>query len=94
MNDVRLTGRLLCKSVHESELVRSHLPAHIQLTLAEPGCLSFDVSATEDPLVWSVSEHFVDAAAFTAHQARIAASEWGRMTAGITRDYTVTGPNS
>jgi hypothetical protein len=31
----------------------------------------------------------VDQAAFDSHQARVQASEWGRATAGIERDYVV-----
>ena len=57
---------------------------------ALPGCLHFTVTPTGDPLVWSVHERFVDQAAFDLHQARVQASEWGRATAGIERDYVVT----
>lgn len=67
-----------------------HLPRHIQLTHAEPGCLSFDVQPTDDPFEWIVAERFADQAAFSAHQARVRASEWGRATAGIERDYVIT----
>lgn len=41
--------------------------------------------------VWLVEEEFVDVIAFEAHQARVAASEWGRMTTGIERRYVVEG---
>ena len=34
---------------------------------------------------------FQDAAAFTAHQQRVAGSEWGRATAGIERRYEIEG---
>ncbi|MEZ5086110.1 MAG: hypothetical protein R2722_07640 [Tessaracoccus sp.] len=39
--------------------------------------------------MWQVDELFVDAAAFAAHQDRVARSEWGRATAGIERRYTI-----
>lgn len=89
MTSVELTGRLLCADRDEAETVARHLPRHIELTRAEPGCLRFDVVQTEDPLIWTVAERFADEAAFEAHQARVRASEWGRVTAGITRDYAI-----
>lgn len=67
-----------------------HLPEHIRLTRAEPGCLSFEVSPTINPLVWQVDEQFQDDASFLAHQQRVAASEWGRATASIERRYEIT----
>jgi peptide-methionine (S)-S-oxide reductase len=87
---VVLTGRLVCTTADEAERVRRHLPAHVALTRAEPGCLAFDVEPTDDPLVWSVSERFVDRAAFDAHQERVTGSAWAEATAGITRDYVVS----
>ncbi len=61
------------------------------MVTAEPGCLRFEVVATGDPLVWRVEEAFVDAAALAAHRARVAASLWGRVTAGMARDLRVVG---
>ena len=89
MGEIVLNGSLICKNVTEREAVEQHLPRHVALTRAEAGCLSFDVSQTSDPMVWTVAERFVDSAAFAAHQARVATSDWGRATAGITRDYVV-----
>lgn len=89
MTAIELTGRLMCTDESQDIVVRQHLPRHIDLTRAEPGCLRFDVTEADDPHVWNVHEIFVDAAAFTAHQERVAASEWGRVTAGIEREYTV-----
>lgn len=68
--------------------VTAALPEHIRLTRAEPGCLSFDV--TPDPKVdgrFNVRETFASRAAFDAHQDRMRASDWGRITAGIPRAY-------
>ncbi|PZQ51685.1 MAG: antibiotic biosynthesis monooxygenase [Rhodovulum sulfidophilum] len=90
---VRLTGRLICGSAREAELVRRHLPEHLRLTRAEPGCVSFDVSRTADPLVWRVEECFVDRAAFEAHRRRTRASDWWGATAEIRRDYRIAGPD-
>lgn len=86
---IELTGRLLCADLDEAAAVRRHLPQHVALTLAEPGCLRFAVEPTEDPLVWNVSELFVDRAAFDAHQARVRASPWFEVTSEIARDYAV-----
>lgn len=86
---VALTGRLLCADPSEADAVRRHLPEHVALTLAEPGCLRFAVEPTEDPLVWTVSELFADRAAFEAHQTRVRSSRWFDATSGIQRDYVV-----
>ena len=88
---VTLQGTLLVPA-DARDAVRAALPDHIRLTRAEPGCLQFDVD--EDPArpgVFHVSERFRDTAAFEAHQTRAQASEWARVTEGMTRDYRVTG---
>lgn len=87
---VTLTGRLICANDSEAALVRAHLPEHLRLTRAEPGCLRFDVTPI-DPLTWQVDEEFTDRAAFDAHQTRTRASEWFRQTATIRRDFTRNG---
>ena len=72
--------------------IRAALPDHIRLTRAETGCLRFDVSESSDvPGRFDVSEEFTDAAAFAAHQTRVAASDWGQISAGLPRDYKITG---
>ncbi|HEY1135493.1 MAG TPA: antibiotic biosynthesis monooxygenase [Nocardioides sp.] len=91
MGEVRLRGELVCDDAAEAATVAEHLPRHVALTRAEPGCRSFAVTPTDDPLVWQVDECFTDAAAFRAHQARVAASEWGVATARIERRYRVEG---
>ena len=91
MTHVHLRGRLICHSASHAAIVTAHLPRHIELTRAEPGCLSFTVEPTEDPRVWSVDEVFLDAAAFQKHQERARTSEWGLATAHIERDYVVHG---
>ncbi|MDO5668594.1 MAG: antibiotic biosynthesis monooxygenase [Corynebacterium sp.] len=66
-----------------------HLPRHVELTRAEPGCLDFEVWPVPGQPVWTVHERFADGAAFGAHQRRVAESEWGQATRGIERRYTV-----
>ena len=91
MTKVHLQGRLVCRDEQEAALVTTHLPRHVELTRAETGCISFTVTPTADPLVWSVDKVFHDAAAFRRHQDRVRASEWGRATAPIERDYAIDG---
>lgn len=88
---VTLTGYLRCETEEQAARVRAALPEHIRLTRAEPGCVSFNVTPTDDPLVWEVTEEFLDPAAFEAHQERASRSVWSSETAGIPRDYDVTG---
>lgn len=93
MCEIVLTGRLICKTAEETELVAKLLPTHIELTRAEPGCISFEVTRTADPLVWQVEERFVNQPAFEAHQNRVSASEWGTRTSEIVREYIIMGSN-
>ncbi len=90
MGVIRLTGQLICSNEGQAALVAAHLPDHIRMTRAEPGCVSFEVQQSADPLVWEVAEVFSDRAAFEAHQARTAASAWGQATKGIERQYVIT----
>lgn len=85
---IRLTGHIDVAPERRAA-VATALPEHIRLTKGEPGCLSFEV--TPDPAVegrWRVAELFVDRAAFDAHQARTAASDWAAVSAGLKRSYT------
>jgi quinol monooxygenase YgiN len=86
---VRVSGYLRC-APDEIGMVRAALPEHVRLTLAEPGCMTFAVTQdADDPCRWNVDESFRDAAAFEAHRARSAESDWGRMTAHLFRDISV-----
>jgi quinol monooxygenase YgiN len=91
MSEVRLSGQLECQTQDEARLVVKYLPRHIALTRNEPGCISFEVTQTDDPLIWRVEERFENETAFRAHQDRVASSEWGRMTDGIQRRYSIAG---
>ncbi|WP_332305270.1 putative quinol monooxygenase [Rhizobium sp. GR12] len=90
MGAVSLSGFLRCASAADVQLVEAHLPDHLRLTRAEPGCISFDVSQTDDPLIWRVEELFMDRAAFDFHQQRTRSSEWFAATSAIPRDYNIT----
>ncbi|SDU27248.1 putative quinol monooxygenase [Gordonia westfalica] len=86
---MRVRGQLVCRTPEELATVLEALPLHAELTRKEPGCVSFEVSRTEDPYVFDVDEVFVDASAYELHRQRLAASEWGRRTAGVERRYAV-----
>ncbi|ARE38271.1 Arginase/agmatinase/formimionoglutamate hydrolase [Rhodovulum sp. P5] len=76
------------------EELRAALPEHIRLSRAEPDCLCFDI--IEDPDVpghFNVYEEFTDADALRAHRRRCDSSNWGWVSRGIDRRYTVTGLN-
>ncbi len=72
-------------------LVEQLLPQHRQRTLAEEGCLTFEVRADpQNPNRYLVRESFQNNAAFQAHQVRNQASKWGRETAHLKRKFTIT----
>ena len=77
------------------DAVRAELPRHIELTLAEDGCIVFKVEEDEEtPGRFSVYEEFSSREAFELHQHRAAASRWGEVTAGATRHYSVSEAGS
>lgn len=86
---IRLRGQLICTTEAEAAAVRAHVAEHIRLTRAEPGCLTFDVAPTDDPMVWEVMESFRDRATFDAHQARTRQSAWFAATRTALRDFRV-----
>ncbi|MBN9611265.1 MAG: antibiotic biosynthesis monooxygenase [Actinobacteria bacterium 69-20] len=91
MTVVHLSGHLVCRSSNDVAIVVEHLARHVELTYAEVGCHPFRVTPTDDPMVWHVDELFRDAAAFRTHQAQVASSDWGRVTARIERRYEIEG---
>ena len=86
---IRLKGHLICMTEDEAQTVRAHVTEHIRLTRLEPGCLSFDVVQTDDPLIWDVQETFRTRDDFDAHQTRTRASHWFEATRHILRDFRV-----
>lgn len=86
---IRLRGQLRCMTTEEADLVRAHRGDHIALTRGEPGCLTFDITDTDDPLTFEVMESFRDRTAFDAHQARTRQSPWFMATRHILRDFVV-----
>lgn len=86
---IAVTGTLTCSTAEEADLVRQHLPEHIRLSRAEPGCVKFNVDPTDNPLVWRLDEAFVDRQAFEAHQARTRGSIWFQVSSSLARDFLV-----
>ena len=89
MSNIRLTGHM---DVPDDKLASASkaLEEHIALSRAEPGWLFFSAEPRDQVEGrFLVSELFRDQAAFDAHQARVKASDWGRISAGIPRSYKI-----
>ncbi len=72
------------------DAVTEALPLHIELTLAEPGCISFEIEPSNSvPGRFMVSEVFKNQAAFEAHQIRNRSSAWFKVTEGIPRNFSI-----
>ncbi|MFD3189133.1 putative quinol monooxygenase [Sedimentitalea sp. HM32M-2] len=72
------------------EAVRAALPLHVRLSRAEPECDHFEVFESASVAGrFAVSERFATRAGFQAHRDRSAASDWGRVTRGLPRNYKI-----
>ncbi|MFD1383962.1 putative quinol monooxygenase [Rhodanobacter aciditrophus] len=90
MSKVILQGHIIVPS-HVLDDVLEELPTHIALTRKEVGCLVFNVNQSDNyPLRFNVYEEFANSQAFEAHQARVKASRWGKITQQVERCYQVT----
>jgi quinol monooxygenase YgiN len=91
MSKVTLSGHIEVPA-EDLEAVLRELPNHIFLTHQESGCLVFTVTRdTKNRHRFDVFEEFTDKTAFEKHQARVQASQWGKVTKSVERLYTVTG---
>lgn len=89
MTKVTLKGFILVPE-RDLDVVKNELLTHRELTLLEPGCITFSVTQNSDnPLRFDVYEEFIDRASFDAHQQRVKASHWGRVTVNVERFYQV-----
>ncbi|MFD2177590.1 putative quinol monooxygenase [Veronia pacifica] len=92
MKTVTLTGFIQIPDA-DLEAVTEELINHKLLTRQESGCLKFEVTqCNNDPHRFDVYEVFCGQSAFEAHQRRVKASHWGKITANASRHYTVTPP--
>ncbi len=79
--------------VPEADLedVRRELPVHKAATLAEDGCLRFDVfQDLKNKYKFHVFEVFKSEADFQKHKNRMAGTDWAKATQNLERVYTVS----
>ena len=89
MTKVILKGYVIACDQDISD-IEVELPKHIELTLQETGCITFQVSQdTENKNRFNVYEEFIDKKAFEAHQVRAKASSWGQVSANLEKHYHV-----
>ena len=70
--------------------VKLSLTEHIKLTKSEKGCEKFEVNLSNTKAGrFEVSEIFSSKESFDAHQERVKNSDWGNITKGYPRHYTV-----
>ncbi len=87
MMSVVLSGHFDVPASRMAE-VSAALEEHIRLTRAEPGCKRFEIAPDPSfPGRFSVSEEFIDRAAFEAHQERISESQWCLVSRDLRRYY-------
>lgn len=89
MPKVILKGFIIV-SEPDLDAVKAELINHQRLTLAEPGCLVFEVvQCTMNPYRFDVYEEFIDRDAFERHQARVKSSAWGKVSVNVERQYEI-----
>ena len=89
MGVVKLTGHIDVPDA-DIEMVQTFAPEHIRLSRAEKGCLKFELwQDADNPNIFRLDEAFKDRAAFEVHSARAKASEWGQVSAHLTRHFTI-----
>ncbi|NNE58414.1 MAG: NAD(P)-binding domain-containing protein [Hellea sp.] len=85
-----LAGHIIVPD-EDLEDIRRLLSEHKKATLAEPGCLRFDVfQDLGDKHKFHVFEAFKSEKAFQDHKARTAGTDWVKVSANIERFYTVS----
>lgn len=84
---VQVTGQLICADMSQMLTAMELLPDHVAQSRAEPGCLRFDLSQDDDPLIWNLNEIFADKQAYAAHQYRTGDSKWGAASDAFRREY-------
>lgn len=88
--NIVIGGTITC-TPEDIDMVIERVKEHIRLTRLEAGCITFDITQSDDdPCVFKVSERFVDQAAFDAHSTRTRASVWWEKTKHFPRDMKIT----
>lgn len=89
MEKVTLEG-FIDVPIDDLKTVEDELPRHMELTMAEAGCLVFEVTRDKSfPTRFNVYEEFDSESSFQYHQARVSSSAWGKVTKNVTRHYTI-----
>ncbi len=84
-----LAGHILVPDA-DLEAVHRELPKHRAATLAETGCLRFDVYPDlQNKNKFHVFEVFTSEAAFRVHKQRMEGTDWVKASANVERFYTV-----
>ena len=84
--NIVINGTIIC-TANDIDMVVDRVAEHVRLTRLESGCLSFDITQSDDdPCVFNVSERFVDQAAFDSHALRTRASIWWEKSKHIPRN--------
>ncbi len=84
-----LAGHILVPD-KDLEAVRRELPGHRDATLAEDGCLRFNVfQDLKNKNKFHVFEVFKSEAAFRVHKQRMQGTDWVKAAANVERFYTV-----
>ena len=75
-------------------VIQKELPAHIELTRQEAGCLSFEITQDENNQnKFHLYEEFASPEAFEAHRERAGAATWGQVSQNVERHFEVTESN-
>ena len=94
MSKITLKGFIVVPA-DELDTVKAELDNHVQLTIAEEGCLVFEITQDQsNPNRFNVYEEFEDEQCFQAHQLRVRSSKWGAVTTNVERHYQVEGLSS
>lgn len=89
MSKIILQGFIIIPK-QDRELILAELQHHSMLTLAEDGCIKFEIKpaiASDDNGKYWVYEEFVSIEAFEYHQARVKSSKWGKISKEVERHY-------
>lgn len=89
MSKVILQGHIIVLK-RELEMINKALAVHRELTAEEKGCLVFEVNqCKKNHCRFNVYEEFIDMNSFDAHQHRVKASEWGKVSINVERHYEI-----
>ncbi len=87
MKKVVLTGYIIIPNDERDEIL-SAFEIHKKLTLAETGCITFQITPCKDDTnKFMVYEEFINIDAFAEHQQRVKNSAWGKISTNVARHY-------